>query len=252
MHRQDAWLRARVLALCCSPVQTVQGRVDAQRLQRPWCLSHRRQQLAEAEALRQYNAEAKEQGRPLRHFWSSLYLPEQGMFCQAPADLQLGTPQKASRALVPPLPQHSLPKQDMQGMDWPGSAKDNTMGLLELLFAARHSLPLACAAVAAHASSNRMPWLCNALLHCWWYNETASSSLVLQEEDLDAEEEEVSMSVDGHTLTKHGLDFAVGDYVYVRPDTFDQLEQAAQAEVPDYAAKGRFHKVRLLLPCQSM
>ena len=51
------------------------------------------------------------------------------------------------------------------------------------------------------------------------------------------------MSADGKTLIKDGVSYQVGDQVYVYPETFDQLEQAAQAEVPDYAAKGRFHKV---------
>ncbi len=52
-----------------------------------------------------------------------------------------------------------------------------------------------------------------------------------------------SMSADGKTLIKDGVSYQVGDQVYVHPETFDQLDQAAQAEVPDYAAKGRFHKV---------
>ena len=52
-----------------------------------------------------------------------------------------------------------------------------------------------------------------------------------------------SMSADGKSLIKDGVSYQVGDQVYVHPETFDQLEQAAQAEVPDYAAKGRFHKV---------
>ena len=65
---------------------------------------------------------------------------------------------------------------------------------------------------------------------------------MLQEDD--SEEEGSIVSADGNTLTVDGVSYAVGDHVYVLPETFDQLEQAAQAEVPDYAAKGRFHKVR--------
>ena len=64
---------------------------------------------------------------------------------------------------------------------------------------------------------------------------------VMQEAEFPAEG--TSMSVDGKTLIRDGVSYQVGDQVYVHPDTFDQLEQAAQAEVPDYAAKGRFHKV---------
>ena len=70
--------------------------------------------------------------------------------------------------------------------------------------------------------------------------------MTLQEES--TEEEGVSLSVDGQILMKDGVQYSVGDQVYVHPDTFDQLEQTAQAEVPDYAAKGRFHKVYLLCP----
>ena len=84
--------------LLCSPVQNIQTKVDAARLQRPWSLALRRQQLAEDQALRQHNQSAKEQGSPQRFFWRSLYLPEQGMFCQAPRDLQLGTRQKVNVA----------------------------------------------------------------------------------------------------------------------------------------------------------
>lgn len=70
-------------------------------MQRPWSLADRRHQLAEDEALRQHNASAKEHGTPLRFFWRSLYLPEKGMFCQAPKDLQLGTRQKVCFSGLP-------------------------------------------------------------------------------------------------------------------------------------------------------
>ena len=55
--------------------------------------------------------------------------------------------------------------------------------------------------------------------------------------------EGVSISSDGQVLIKDGVEYRVGDHVYVHPNTFDQLQQAAAAEVPEYAAKGRFHKV---------
>ena len=90
--------------VCCSPVQNIQNKVDAQRLQRPWSLSDRRQQLAEDEALRKHNADAKGNGTPLRCFWRSLYLPEQGMFCQAPADLLLGHKQEVRVTILVILP----------------------------------------------------------------------------------------------------------------------------------------------------
>lgn len=55
------------------------------------------------------------------------------------------------------------------------------------------------------------------------------------------------MSSDGKVLTKDGVQYKVGDHVYLHPHTFDQMEQAETAEVPDYAAKGRFHKVGTML-----
>ncbi len=88
----------------CSPVQNIQNKIDAQRLQRPWSLSDRRQQLAEDEALREHNADAKGNGAPLRSFWRSLYLPEQGMFCQAPADLHLGHKQEVRVTILVHMP----------------------------------------------------------------------------------------------------------------------------------------------------
>lgn len=56
-------------------------------------------------------------------------------------------------------------------------------------------------------------------------------------------EEGISLSANGQSLIKDGVQYSMGDHVYVHPETFDQLEQSALAEVPDYAAKGRFHKV---------
>ncbi len=90
--------------MCCSPVQNIQNKIDAQRLQRPWSHSDRRQQLAEDEALRKHNADAKGNGTPLRCFWRSLYLPEQGMFCQAPVDLHLGHKQEVKITILVTLP----------------------------------------------------------------------------------------------------------------------------------------------------
>ncbi len=90
--------------VCCSPVQNIQNKIDAQRLQRPWSLSDRRQQLAEDEALRKHNADAKANGTPLRCVWHSLYLPEQGMFCQAPADLHLGHKREVRMTILVTLP----------------------------------------------------------------------------------------------------------------------------------------------------
>ena len=63
----------------------------ARRLQRAWRGTDQAAAAAEDEALRARNAEAAAAGRALEYVFRSLYLPEQGMFCQLPADLQLGT-----------------------------------------------------------------------------------------------------------------------------------------------------------------
>lgn len=39
----------------------------------------------------QRNEEAAKEGRPLELFWRRQYAPHEGMFCDPPADLQLGT-----------------------------------------------------------------------------------------------------------------------------------------------------------------
>lgn len=96
VHTDPREPKANAGCLLCSPVQNIQSKVDAAGLQRPWSLAERRQQLAEDEALRQHNQAAKEQATPQRFFWRSLYLPQQGMFCQAPRDLQLGTCHKVT------------------------------------------------------------------------------------------------------------------------------------------------------------
>lgn len=81
-------------------MQNIQGKLDAQRLQQPWTLTACSQTLADADKLQKHNAAAKEQGTSQQYFWRSLYLPEQGMFCQAPANMQLGTIQQVSATLV--------------------------------------------------------------------------------------------------------------------------------------------------------
>ena len=55
-----------------------------------------------------------------------------------------------------------------------------------------------------------------------------------------------SLSQDG-VLTKDGTEYHVGDTVYVHPDVFDAVDgsDAVENAIPDYAAKGRFHKVHM-------
>ena len=55
-----------------------------------------------------------------------------------------------------------------------------------------------------------------------------------------------SLPQDG-MLTKDGTEYRVGDDVYVHPDVFDAVDgsDAVENAIPDYAAKGRFHKVHM-------
>ena len=57
----------------------------------------------------------------------------------------------------------------------------------------------------------------------------------------------ISVSADGRGWTKDGESFAVGDFVFVTPDTFPLAAAAAKVDtepVPGYAAKGGYVKVR--------
>ena len=77
----------------------IQAACNAERMQRPWSLQERMQQYAADELRRQRNKAAAAEGRQPELFWRSLYLPEEGMFCEAPKDLQLGTHQKVCALL---------------------------------------------------------------------------------------------------------------------------------------------------------
>lgn len=69
----------------------VVGLVTAPRLVRAWDHRLRAEQFAEDEALRAANAAARAEGRPGAYFWRREYVPREGMFRDAPADLELGT-----------------------------------------------------------------------------------------------------------------------------------------------------------------
>jgi hypothetical protein len=73
------------------PLAGAREAVAARRLARAWRGTDQAAAAAEDEALRARNAEAAAAGQPAQFIFRSLYLPEQGMFCQLPSDLQLGT-----------------------------------------------------------------------------------------------------------------------------------------------------------------
>ena len=65
-------------------------RLAANRQSRTWALAERRAHLQADLDRQQRNTAAAAASQPLEYFYRSLYLPEQGMFCQLPADFRLG------------------------------------------------------------------------------------------------------------------------------------------------------------------
>ena len=75
----------------------------------------------------------------------------------------------------------------------------------------------------------------------------AQSVPCLQVDDVDDEESNnVQLAADGNSLVIRNQTCRRGDCIYLAPTTFDQAATVAQdasaAQVPDYAAKGRYHK----------
>ncbi|GFH06105.1 cytosine-specific methyltransferase, partial [Haematococcus lacustris] len=69
------------------PLAEVAGLCHAQLLQRPWVWSQRQQHFRDDEALRKANDERREAGQPLHYIYRSYYQPSQGMFCALPPGL---------------------------------------------------------------------------------------------------------------------------------------------------------------------
>lgn len=77
-------------------------KVKAERRTQAWAHDQRRSAVATDAAMRERNAAATDAGQPQEHHFSKLYLPHKGMFCEPPADLQLGT-RLPVRACLPPV-----------------------------------------------------------------------------------------------------------------------------------------------------
>jgi hypothetical protein len=67
--------------------------VGAERLVRRWDVSRRLAYAEEDKARQARNEVARAEGCPQELIYRKLYLPEQGMFADLPADLQLGAKQ---------------------------------------------------------------------------------------------------------------------------------------------------------------
>lgn len=138
-------------------LKTVASRVNAVRLERSWRLEERRSHMAADTARQERNAVASANKQAMEYVYRTLYLPEEGKFCQLPADLKLG----------------------------------------EL-----------CA------------------------------------ESVDKSGNGVTLTEDGDGLIKDGVEYRKGDFLFLRPGTFDRLADADGKVLPvaEYAARGRFHK----------
>ncbi len=75
------------------PVHELAAVVTAQRLEQRWDVTQRLAQAADNAARQARNEAARAEGRPQELVYRKLYLPEQGMFADLPADLALGTKQ---------------------------------------------------------------------------------------------------------------------------------------------------------------
>ena len=73
------------------PVDSIQHCITAKQLKRPWDASQRIEFFKQDAELRARNECAIRDGKEVEYFWRSLYLPEKGMFCEAPTQLSLGT-----------------------------------------------------------------------------------------------------------------------------------------------------------------
>lgn len=137
-------------------LSTIADKANVRRLERAWDASNRKECFLADQELRQRNEEAAKEGRPLELFWRRQYVPQQGMFRDPPADLQLGT---------------RLPEGDGKP------------------------------------------------------------------------EKGVKALADGKGFVKDGVEYREGDFLFVGPDVFDQLDEAKRdVELPEYLANSRFHK----------
>ncbi len=78
------------------PVHELAAVVAAKRLEQRWDVTQRLAQAADNAARQARNEAARAEGRPQELVYRKLYLPEQGMFADLPADLALGTKQPVS------------------------------------------------------------------------------------------------------------------------------------------------------------
>lgn len=69
---------------------TISEVLKAQKLPSSWGVKFRRDQLKEIEALRERNTAALAESKPLEYIYRAMYMPDRGMFCDAPADLGIG------------------------------------------------------------------------------------------------------------------------------------------------------------------
>lgn len=155
---EELFLSSEVIAY---PISMIEGKMNATRRLRKWDTRSRISYFMEDAAIRQENEMVKSRNKgSLTMFWCKEYVPEEGMFRDAPKDLRLGTILK----------------------------------------------------------------------------ETAS------DEDDQLDEEGIAMATNGGVLID-GIQYKLGQCMYVHPDVFDQMPGAHEdVELPSYLSNARFHK----------
>eukprot|EP00887_Chlorella_sp_A99_P005231 scaffold1.g5231.t1 len=160
------------------------------------CAAHR---PCRPPSLLQRNEEAAKEGRPLELFWRRQYVPQQGMFRDAPKDLQA----RSWRALCAPPCLLS------------GGA---------LLVAPARAVGTACTRRRLLRLGTRLP------------------------EGDGKPAKGVKALADGKGFVKDGTEYREGDFLFVGPEVFDQLDAAQdKRERPEYLANSKFNKARVYI-----
>ena len=210
------------------PVRDLAAVVAAKCLARRWDVSQRLVQAAEDAARQARNETARAEGRPQEFIYRKLYLPEQGMFADLPTGLALGTKQPVSwlpcRPASPPRTRNTYTPPGITGL----RARQEDIALCQFMLSALSS---------AEGVALRV---CRSLASDWFG--TRHQGKV--EPDCG-----ITVNSGGNGWTRDGVAYAVGDFVYVTPDTFSVTKEASKVDtkaVPEYAAKGGHVKVPLL------
>lgn len=180
-------------------LSSVASSIVARQLKREWNAARRSEYFKEDSELRARNEDAAKEGKLLEYFWRRQYVPERGMFCDAPKDLKLGVRLTAKdlSAEVGRVDERARDNgsvgADDEDMDESDASDEDDS--------------------SAAKTSNK---------------KRAAVGVALE---------------NGDGFLKDGITYKVGDYVFVGPGVFDQLEDARrEVQLPEYLSNSRFHK----------